>query len=75
MLHCGTRTWSLMMLERARVCKQFSWRKGDDSIKKHVQKMKDLYYEIWRRIGSQCHAGHSYEAALEEVSVRPAVPG
>lgn len=68
LLRGGARTWSLMQLERAQLHKQLTWRRNDARLKKHVQKMKDIYFEIWRCIVPLAAAGASYEAARDEVA-------
>lgn len=68
LLHNGSRTWSLMLLERAQEQKQLKWRENDASIKTHVKKLKEIYYEIWRRISLHQGTGLDQAAALTEVT-------
>lgn len=43
---------------------KFVWRRDQASIKKHVQKLKDIYYQMWRHMAE---LGMAEQDALDEV--------
>ena len=56
-----------MQLERARrEASGFEWRQ-QSSIRKHVQKVKDVYYEMRRQMAALRAAGSCENAALDQV--------
>ena len=74
LLRNGSRTWSLMQLERAAKLPgkgKFQWR-AQDQLKKHVQKLKDVYYEMWRQMAELGLAGADEASALQEVCLQQA---
>ncbi|KAK9815014.1 hypothetical protein WJX73_004882 [Symbiochloris irregularis] len=63
-----SRTWSLMQLERAqRTQPGFAWRINHGAIETHVEKVKEVYYEVWRQLAELGRQGMSEADALRLV--------
>ncbi|KAK9815179.1 hypothetical protein WJX73_009859 [Symbiochloris irregularis] len=61
-------TWSLMQLEQAQFKQcSFAWRVDHGKIKQHVDKLKTVYYEIWRQRDELARSGICHSHTLDLV--------